>query len=88
VTYELQLSEHNQVAEIERNWTDLTFRHKSGFWRTFAMTFPESLHTKNAVDEHNFTLVTHTAYSDTQFDRYGFLNSGYGAELIPDRTDS
>jgi hypothetical protein len=63
------------------------FQHKSGFWRTFAMTFPETLHTKNAVDKHSFTLFTHMAYSDTQFDRYGFLKSGYGAELIPDRTD-
>jgi hypothetical protein len=30
---------------------------------------------------------THMAYSDTRFCRYGFLNSGYGAEPIPDRTD-
>jgi hypothetical protein len=51
------------------------------------MTFPESLHMKNAVDEHNFMLVTHMAYYDTRFGRYGFLKSGYGAELILDRTD-
>jgi hypothetical protein len=31
--------------------------------------------------------VTHMAYSNTQFGRYGFLKSGYGAELILDRTD-
>jgi hypothetical protein len=51
------------------------------------MTFLETLHTKNAVNEHSFTSVTHMAYSDTQFDRYRFLKSGYGAELILDRTD-
>jgi hypothetical protein len=30
------------------------------------MTFPETLYTKNAVNEHSFTSVTHMAYSDTQ----------------------
>jgi hypothetical protein len=65
----------------------LTFQHKSGFWKKFAKTFPETLHTKNAANEHSFMPVTHMAYSDTQFGRYGFLKSGYGAELILDRTD-
>jgi hypothetical protein len=51
------------------------------------MTFPETLYTKNSVNELSFTPVTHTSYSDTQFCRYGFLNLGYGAELILDRTD-
>jgi hypothetical protein len=51
------------------------------------MTFPETLHTKNAVNEHSFTSVTHMAYSDTRFGCYGFLKLGYGAELILDRTD-
>jgi hypothetical protein len=51
------------------------------------MTSPETLYTKNAINELNFTPVTHTAYSDTWFGRYGFLKSGYGAELIPDRMD-
>jgi hypothetical protein len=51
------------------------------------MTFPESLHMKNAVDEHNFMSVTHMAYYDTRFRRYWFLKSGYGAELILDKTD-
>jgi hypothetical protein len=50
------------------------------------MTFLETLHMKNAVNEHSFTPVTHTAYSDTQFGRNGFLKSGYGAELILDIT--
>jgi hypothetical protein len=43
---------------------------------------PETLYTKNAINELSFTLVTHTAYSDRRFRRYGFLNSGYGAELF------
>jgi hypothetical protein len=51
------------------------------------MTFIETLHTKNDVNEHSFTLVTHMAYSNTQFGRYGYLNPGYGAEVILDRTD-
>jgi hypothetical protein len=84
---ELRLSELNRVAEFRRNWADLTFQHKSGFWQNFAMTFPETLHAKNAVNEPSFTSVTHMAYSDTWFGCYGFLKSGYGAELILDRTD-
>jgi hypothetical protein len=51
------------------------------------MTFPETLHMKNDVNEHIFTSVTHVAYSDTQFGRDGFLKSGYGAEVILDRMD-
>jgi hypothetical protein len=51
------------------------------------MTSPETLHTKNADNEHSFMLVTHIAYSDTWFGLYRFLKSGYGAELILDSTD-
>jgi hypothetical protein len=51
------------------------------------MTFLESLHMKNAINEHSFTSVTHMDYSDTRFGRYGFSESGYGAELILDRMD-
>jgi hypothetical protein len=51
------------------------------------MTFPETLHTKKAVNEHSFTSVTYMAYSDSRFDCYEFLKSSYGAELILDRTD-
>jgi hypothetical protein len=46
------------------------------------MTSPETLYTKNSANEHSFTLVTHTAYSDTRFDRYGFLKTEQGAELF------
>jgi hypothetical protein len=85
--YELRLSENGRVVEFRKIWTDLTFRHKSGFWWNFTMTSSETLYTKNAVNEHSFTLVTHTAHSGTRFGCYGFLKSGYGAELILDRMD-
>jgi hypothetical protein len=46
------------------------------------MTSIETLYIKNAVNEHSFTPVTHTAYSNTRFGRYGFLKLGYGAEVF------
>jgi hypothetical protein len=46
------------------------------------MTSPETLYTKNTVNELSFPLVTHTAYFDTWFGCYGFLKLGYGAELF------
>jgi hypothetical protein len=45
------------------------------------------LNTKFVINELNFPLVSHTAYSDAQFDSYGILKSGQGAEHIPDRLD-
>jgi hypothetical protein len=48
------------------------------------MTFPETLNTKDSVNELSFWLVTHTAYSDAQFDSYRILNSGWGAENFMD----
>jgi hypothetical protein len=80
--YELRLSKNGRVAESGEIWTDLTFRHKSEFWQNFIMTSPKTLYMKNAVNEHRFMLVTHTAYFDTRFCCYGLLNSGYGAELF------
>jgi hypothetical protein len=55
---------------------------KSGFWRNFTMTSPETLYTKNAVNELSFTSVTHMANFNIHFGRYGFFKSGYGAELF------
>jgi hypothetical protein len=49
------------------------------------MTFPETLNTKVAINELKFPLVTHTAYSNAQFDSYGILMSGWGAENFLDR---
>jgi hypothetical protein len=46
------------------------------------MTYLETFYMKNAVNKLSFTPVTHTAYSDTRFCRYGFLKSGYAAELF------
>jgi hypothetical protein len=40
---------------------------------------------KNADNELSFPLVTHTAYFDTWFGRYGLLKSGYGADQVLDR---
>jgi hypothetical protein len=49
------------------------------------MTFPETLNMKLVVNELSFLPVTHTAYSDAQFDSYGGLKLGQGAEQILDR---
>jgi hypothetical protein len=65
-----------------KNWTDLTFCHKSRVWWYFAMNSLESLYTNNAVNEHSFPLVTHMAYFDTRFGRYRFLKSAYDADLF------
>jgi hypothetical protein len=46
------------------------------------MTSPETLYMKNVINEHSFPLVTHTAYFNTRFGRYGLLKAGYGAELF------
>jgi hypothetical protein len=73
-TYELHLSEHGRVAEFGKIWTNLTFRHKTGFWWNFTMTSLETLYTKNVDNELSFSLVTYTAYFDTQFGSYGLLS--------------
>jgi hypothetical protein len=46
------------------------------------MTSPETLYTKNAMNELSFLLVTHTDYFDTRFGCYRFLKLGYVAELF------
>jgi hypothetical protein len=51
------------------------------------MTSPETLNTKVVVNELRFQLVTRTTYSDVQFDSYGILKSGQGAENFLDRLD-
>jgi hypothetical protein len=70
------LSKNGRVAESEEIWTDRTFRHKTGSWQNFDITSLETLHMKNAIMNTAFLLVTHTAYFDTWFDRYGLLKSG------------
>jgi hypothetical protein len=44
-------------------------------WQKFAIATPETLYTKNAVNQHSFVLVTHMACFDTRFGRYGFLKT-------------
>jgi hypothetical protein len=54
-------------------------------WENFQHDQPpplETLHTKIAINELSFLLVTHTAYFETRFGRHGLLKSGYGAELF------
>jgi hypothetical protein len=46
------------------------------------MTCPETLHMKITVNECSFPLVTHTAYFNTRFGRYGLLKTEHGAELF------
>jgi hypothetical protein len=78
----------NSTGGLNREfWADCSFRQKSGFWQNLAMISPESLYTKNAVSKLSFSPVTHMAYFDTRFGRYGLLNSGYGADQILDRLD-
>jgi hypothetical protein len=46
------------------------------------MTSQEILHTKNAVNELGFPLVTHVDLPDKRFDSYGLLKTEQGAELF------
>jgi hypothetical protein len=54
-------------------WAELTFQYKSGFWQNVAMTFLETLHTKDVANEPSFLLVTYMTSFDTQLDRYEFF---------------
>jgi hypothetical protein len=51
------------------------------------MTSPETLYTKNVVNELRFLLVTHMTCFDIWFARYIFLKSGFSAGQILDRLD-
>jgi hypothetical protein len=53
---------------------DHTFLYKIGFWQNFAMTSPETSHTKNVTNELIFPLVTHMTHFDIWFGHYGILN--------------
>jgi hypothetical protein len=44
------------------------------------MTSLEMFYMKNATNEHSFPLVTHMAYFDTRFGRYGVLKTKQGAK--------
>jgi hypothetical protein len=49
------------------------------------MTSPETLYMKNVANKFSFLLVTHMTHFDLRYGRYGFLKSGYSADLILDR---
>jgi hypothetical protein len=49
------------------------------------MIYPETLYTKNIINELSFLSVTHMTCFDKQFSRYGFLKSGFSAGQILDR---
>jgi hypothetical protein len=49
------------------------------------MTSPETMYTKNVVNELSFLLVTHMTCFDIRFNRYRFLKPGLGARQILDR---
>jgi hypothetical protein len=49
------------------------------------MTSQKTSYMKNVINKLNFLLVTNMTRFDIWFGRYGFLKSGYGAELILDR---
>jgi hypothetical protein len=83
---ELRKSETRPVAKtiFLADHTDL---YKIGFWWNFAMTFPETLHTKNITNEHSFPLVTHMTHFDKRFGRYGILKSCFSSGHDLDRLD-
>jgi hypothetical protein len=66
-------------------WTDLTFPDKSGFWRNFSMTSPETSYIKDVDNELIFLLVSHTTYFNIWFGCYVFLKSGFTAGQFLDR---
>jgi hypothetical protein len=49
------------------------------------MTSPETLYTKNVINELKFLLVTHTTRLNVWFDRYEFLKSGFSSSQVLDR---
>jgi hypothetical protein len=49
------------------------------------MITPETLSTKNVINELSFPLVNHMTCVDIQFGRYGFLKSSYSVDQILDR---
>jgi hypothetical protein len=51
------------------------------------MTSPETLETKDFINELSFLLVTDTVLSNEQFDSCRILKIGQGAEQILDKLD-
>jgi hypothetical protein len=53
--------------QIGNFWTDRTLQHKLGSRQNFTMTSPETLNTKDSINELRSLLVTHTVSSDARF---------------------
>jgi hypothetical protein len=66
---------------------DHTFLYKIGSWQNFAMTSPETLHTKNVSNEISFLLVTHMSDFDILFSCYGILKSCFSFGHVMDILD-
>jgi hypothetical protein len=78
-------SQETQLVADSIFWEDLTFLYELGLWQHWAMTYPETLHTKNVINELSFLLVTHMTCLETRFDRYEFLKLGFSVGQILDR---
>jgi hypothetical protein len=81
---ELRQSETRSVAKTIF-LADHTYLYKTGFWRNFAMTSPESSHTKNVTNELSFPLVTHTTHFSIRFGCYGNLKPCFTSRHVMDR---
>jgi hypothetical protein len=86
VICELRQSETQPDAEITF-LADDAFLYKIGSWRNFAMTSPETPHTKNVASELSFPLVTHMTHFDIRFGCYGILKSCFSSRHVMDRLD-
>jgi hypothetical protein len=83
---ELRQSETRPIAKTIF-LADHTYLYKIGFWQNFAMTFPETSHTKNVANELSFLLVTHMTHFDIRFDCYGILKPCFRSGHVMDRLD-
>jgi hypothetical protein len=86
VINELRQSETRPVAKTIF-LADHTYLYKTGFWRKFAMTFPETSHMKNVTNDLSFLLVTHMTHFNKRFSCYGILKSCSSSEHVKDRSN-
>jgi hypothetical protein len=84
---ELWQSETRPDAEITFLAEFYTILYKIGCWQNFAMTSPETSHTKKVANRLSFPLVTHMTHFDIRFGRYGILNSCFSFGHVMDRLD-
>jgi hypothetical protein len=84
--WELRQPETRSVAKTTF-LADHTNLHKTGFWQNFAITSPETSHTKNVANELRFLLVTHMTHFDIRFGCYSILKSCFSSAHDMDRFD-